>query len=59
VGIAFEECWARFEEAIKLLRSLMQRNAPPFRGQFYAEASTLLERFPTQEPGVPMWIGSS
>ena len=58
VGIAFEERWKRFDEAIKLLRSLLQRNAPPFRGQFYAEASTPLEPFPAQEPGVPIWIGS-
>jgi probable F420-dependent oxidoreductase len=57
-GIAFEERWKRFEEAIKLLRRLLHRNAPPFRGQFYAEASTRLEPFPAQEPGVPIWIGS-
>ena len=58
VGIAFEERWKRFEEAIQLLRSLLQRGAPPFRGQFYAEDSTPLEPFPAQEPGVPIWIGS-
>src|SRR6266571_6639143 len=58
VGIAFEERWKRFDEAIQLLRSLLHRNAPPFRGQFYAEASTPLEPFPAQEPGVPIWIGS-
>ena len=58
VGMAFEERWKRFDEAIQLLRSLLQRDAPPFRGQFYAQASTLLEPFPTQEPGVPIWIGS-
>src|SRR5215472_6754385 len=57
-GIAFEERWKRFDEAIQLLRSLLHRNAPPFRGQFYAEASTPLEPFPAQEPGVPIWIGS-
>src|SRR5207237_8785380 len=32
VGIAFEERWKRFEEAIQLLRSLLQGDAPPFRG---------------------------
>jgi alkanesulfonate monooxygenase SsuD/methylene tetrahydromethanopterin reductase-like flavin-dependent oxidoreductase (luciferase family) len=58
VGIAFEERWKRFEEAIQLLRSLLSRTAPPFSGQFYAEASEPLEPFPTQEPGVPIWIGS-
>jgi alkanesulfonate monooxygenase SsuD/methylene tetrahydromethanopterin reductase-like flavin-dependent oxidoreductase (luciferase family) len=58
VGSAFEERWKRFEEAIQLLRSLLQRGAPLFSGQFYAEASTPLEPFPAQEPGVPIWIGS-
>ena len=58
VGIAFEERWKRFDEAIRLLRSLLQRDAPPFRGQFYAGDTTRLEPFPVQEPGVPIWIGS-
>jgi alkanesulfonate monooxygenase SsuD/methylene tetrahydromethanopterin reductase-like flavin-dependent oxidoreductase (luciferase family) len=58
VGIAFEERWKRFEEAIQLLRSLLQRDAPPFRGQFYGSEATRLEPFPAQEPGVPIWIGS-
>src|SRR5437667_1022015 len=58
VGIAFEERWKRFDEAIQLLRSLLQRDAPSFRGQFYVQASTPLEPFPAQETGVPIWIGS-
>jgi alkanesulfonate monooxygenase SsuD/methylene tetrahydromethanopterin reductase-like flavin-dependent oxidoreductase (luciferase family) len=58
VGIAFEERWKRFDEAIQLLRSLLQREVPPFRGQFYASEATRLEPFPVQEPGVPIWIGS-
>jgi alkanesulfonate monooxygenase SsuD/methylene tetrahydromethanopterin reductase-like flavin-dependent oxidoreductase (luciferase family) len=57
VSIAFEERWKRFEEAIQLLRSLLQHDVPPFRGQFYAGDSTRLEPFPVQEPGVPIWIG--
>jgi len=58
VGIAFEERWKRFDEAIQLLRSLLQQDVPAFRGQFYAGDSTRLEPFPVQEPGVPIWIGS-
>ena len=58
VGIAFEERWKRFEEAIYLLHRLLERTAPPFSGHFYAQASEPLEPFPTQEPGVPIWIGS-
>jgi alkanesulfonate monooxygenase SsuD/methylene tetrahydromethanopterin reductase-like flavin-dependent oxidoreductase (luciferase family) len=58
VGIAFEERWKRLEEAIQLLRSLLQRNAPPFTSQFYAQPSAPLEPLPAQELGVPIWIGS-
>ena len=58
VGIAFEERWKRFDEAIQLLRSLLQHDVPPFKGQFYAGDSTRLEPFPVQEPDVPIWIGS-
>src|SRR5712692_3657580 len=58
VGIAFEERWKRFEEALQLLRRLLQRDIPPFRGQFYAGDTTRLEPFPAQAPGVPIWIGS-
>ena len=57
-AIAFEERWKRFDESIQLLRSLLQREVPPFRGQFYAGDTTRLEPFPVQEPGVPIWIGS-
>lgn len=39
-GIAFEERWKRFDEAIQLLRSLLQHDVPAFRGQFYAGDST-------------------
>src|SRR6516225_6285029 len=54
VGIAFEERWKRLEEAIQLLRSLLQRNASPFTSQYYTQPSTPLEPFPAQEPGVPI-----
>ncbi|HEV8190138.1 MAG TPA: LLM class flavin-dependent oxidoreductase [Ktedonobacterales bacterium] len=57
-GIAFEERWPRFDEAVQLLRSLLQRDTLPFQGTFYTQASTSLEPFPVQEPGVPIWIGS-
>jgi alkanesulfonate monooxygenase SsuD/methylene tetrahydromethanopterin reductase-like flavin-dependent oxidoreductase (luciferase family) len=57
-AIAFEERWKRFDESIQLLRSLLQREVPPFQGQFYAGDTIRLEPFPMQEPGVPLWIGS-
>lgn len=57
-GVAFEERWKRFDETIQLLRSLLQPDAPPFSGQFYAGDTTHLEPLPVQESGVPIWIGS-
>jgi luciferase-like monooxygenase len=58
VGIAFEGRWKRFDEAIQLLRRLLQRDVPPFTSQFYAPPATPLEPFPAQELGMPIWIGS-
>lgn len=57
-GIAFEERWKRFDEAVQLLRCLLCPDAPPFRGHFYAWESTRLEPLPVQESGPPIWIGS-
>src|SRR6266571_7225639 len=57
-GIAFEERWKRFDEAVQLLRCLLCPDAPPFSGQFYAWEMTRLEPFPVQESGPPIWIGS-
>ncbi len=58
MGIAFEERWKRFDEAIKLLRRLLQQDTHPFTSQFYVPPVTPLEPIPIQEPGVPIWIGS-
>jgi alkanesulfonate monooxygenase SsuD/methylene tetrahydromethanopterin reductase-like flavin-dependent oxidoreductase (luciferase family) len=58
VGIAFEERWKRFDEAVQVLRCLLRTDAPPFHGQFYAADQTRLEPFPAQESGLPIWIGS-
>jgi alkanesulfonate monooxygenase SsuD/methylene tetrahydromethanopterin reductase-like flavin-dependent oxidoreductase (luciferase family) len=57
-GIAFEERWKRFDEAVQMLRCLLCPDAPPFSGHFYAWESTRLEPFPVQQSGPPIWIGS-
>jgi alkanesulfonate monooxygenase SsuD/methylene tetrahydromethanopterin reductase-like flavin-dependent oxidoreductase (luciferase family) len=57
-GIAFEERWKRFDEAVQMLRCLLYQDAAPFSGHFYAWERTRLEPFPVQEPGPPIWIGS-
>jgi alkanesulfonate monooxygenase SsuD/methylene tetrahydromethanopterin reductase-like flavin-dependent oxidoreductase (luciferase family) len=58
VGLTFEERWPRFDEAVRLLKSLLHRNAEPFSGSFYPSPSAPLEPHSVQEPGVPIWIGS-
>jgi alkanesulfonate monooxygenase SsuD/methylene tetrahydromethanopterin reductase-like flavin-dependent oxidoreductase (luciferase family) len=57
-GIAFEERWKRFDEAVQMLRCLLDPGAPHFSGNFYAWEMTRLEPFPVQESGPPIWIGS-
>jgi len=57
-GIAFEERWKRFDEAVQMLRSLLNPDALPFNGHFYAYENTRLEPFPVQQSGPPIWVGS-
>jgi len=57
-GVAFEERWKRFDEAVQMLRCLLCPDVPPFSGNFYASEMTRLEPFPVQESGPPIWIGS-
>ena len=58
VGIAFEERWKRLDEAVQALRALWDREAPALKGNFYDTQGTVLEPFPAQESGPPIWVGS-
>jgi alkanesulfonate monooxygenase SsuD/methylene tetrahydromethanopterin reductase-like flavin-dependent oxidoreductase (luciferase family) len=58
VGIPFEERWKRLEEAIQALRALWNRDSAVFRGRFYNTEGILLEPFPAQPSGPPIWVGS-
>jgi alkanesulfonate monooxygenase SsuD/methylene tetrahydromethanopterin reductase-like flavin-dependent oxidoreductase (luciferase family) len=58
VGIPFEERWKRFEEAIQTLRALWSQSGAVFKGRFYNTEGIVLEPFPTQESGPPIWVGS-
>ena len=58
VGIPFEERWKRLEEAIQALRVLWNRDSAVFRGRFYNTEGILLEPFPAQPSGPPIWVGS-
>jgi alkanesulfonate monooxygenase SsuD/methylene tetrahydromethanopterin reductase-like flavin-dependent oxidoreductase (luciferase family) len=57
VNIAFEERWKRFDEAVQLLRHLLQGEDTPFAGHFYSEVVPSLEPLPVQKRGIPIWIG--
>jgi len=56
-GIAFEERWKRFGEAVAVLRHLLRGEAVP-SARFYPLGEVALEPAPAREGGVPIWIGS-
>lgn len=58
VGIPFEERWKRLEEAVRAMRALWLREGSSFKGEFYSTEGIVLEPYPTQQPGPPIWIGS-
>ena len=57
LGIPFEERWKRFDEAISLLRALLEREPPPGGAHFYRVPPDL-ELAPAPLAGIPLWIGS-
>jgi alkanesulfonate monooxygenase SsuD/methylene tetrahydromethanopterin reductase-like flavin-dependent oxidoreductase (luciferase family) len=59
LGIAFEERWGRFEEAVAALRTLLNGEPRPDSDRYWRLPSDLeLEPAPCQRGGVPLWIGS-
>jgi alkanesulfonate monooxygenase SsuD/methylene tetrahydromethanopterin reductase-like flavin-dependent oxidoreductase (luciferase family) len=57
-GIAWEERWPRFEEAVQALRALLRPDGPPFVGRFYSTEGIELLPAGTRPEGPPIWIGS-
>jgi len=58
VGIPFEERWKRLDEVIPTLRSLWNEEGTAFKGKFYNTEGIMLEPFPAQKFGPPIWVGS-
>jgi probable F420-dependent oxidoreductase len=58
VGISFEERWARFGEAVAVMRALWDRDQAPFVGRYYDTTGATLLPPPAQPKGPPIWIGS-
>jgi alkanesulfonate monooxygenase SsuD/methylene tetrahydromethanopterin reductase-like flavin-dependent oxidoreductase (luciferase family) len=58
VGIRFEERWPRFDEAVRVLRALLEGGPWPEGLRFYPPADVRLAPPPRQSGGIPLWIGS-
>jgi alkanesulfonate monooxygenase SsuD/methylene tetrahydromethanopterin reductase-like flavin-dependent oxidoreductase (luciferase family) len=59
LGVSFDERWKRFDEAIAVLRALLQGKPRPERAQYYPVPSDVrLSPPPRDEGGIPLWIGS-
>jgi alkanesulfonate monooxygenase SsuD/methylene tetrahydromethanopterin reductase-like flavin-dependent oxidoreductase (luciferase family) len=57
-GIAFEERWTRFDEAIRALRALLSSDSAEFVGAFYSTEGIALEPRPRRQGCPPIWIAS-
>ncbi len=59
LGVPFDERWKRFDEAITVLRALLEGMPPPNEAQYYRVSSDVeLAPAPHHGRGVPLWIGS-
>jgi alkanesulfonate monooxygenase SsuD/methylene tetrahydromethanopterin reductase-like flavin-dependent oxidoreductase (luciferase family) len=58
VRVPFEERWQRFDEAVGLLKALLQPGAAADSGTYYATPAEGLSPSPQQRRGIPLWIGS-
>ena len=58
VRVPFEERWQRFDEAVGLLKALLQPGTAADSGTYYATPAEGLSPSPQQRRGVPLWIGS-
>ena len=59
IGLPFDERWPRFEEAVRVLRTLLRGEpAPPGETRFYPVPEAPLAPPPRRDGGVPLWIGS-
>jgi alkanesulfonate monooxygenase SsuD/methylene tetrahydromethanopterin reductase-like flavin-dependent oxidoreductase (luciferase family) len=58
IGVPFDERWRRFDEAIRILRSLLGRDTRSFAGRFYSTDGLALEPPPSNPAGPPIWVAS-
>ena len=58
VGVPFDERWARLEEAIPLVKALVQSTELPAPGTYYPIPAQELNPSPHHASGIPVWAGS-
>src|SRR5215210_6360510 len=59
LGVSFEERWQRFDEALAVLRTLLEGEPMPEQPRFYPLAPDVeLAPSPWRRAGIPLWIGS-
>src|SRR3954469_9148848 len=59
LGIPFEERWKRFDEALAVLRALLNGEPLPERPSYYPVTPDFeLEPGPWRQEGIPLWVGS-
>ena len=58
VGVAFEDRWERFDEAVVILRALLRDEPLPDRMRHFALPDARLAPVLRRQDGLPVWIGS-
>jgi alkanesulfonate monooxygenase SsuD/methylene tetrahydromethanopterin reductase-like flavin-dependent oxidoreductase (luciferase family) len=58
VGVAFEERWQRFEEAVGLVRALLRGEIASSPGRYYPVPQARMSPLPAEVGAIPLWIGS-
>jgi alkanesulfonate monooxygenase SsuD/methylene tetrahydromethanopterin reductase-like flavin-dependent oxidoreductase (luciferase family) len=58
LGVPFEERWARFDEALVVLRALVRGDRPPPNTRFFRLPDAALAPPPRRDGGIPLWVGS-
>jgi alkanesulfonate monooxygenase SsuD/methylene tetrahydromethanopterin reductase-like flavin-dependent oxidoreductase (luciferase family) len=58
IGTPFDERWPRFEESVRILRTLLRDEPAPPETRFFPVPEPRLAPPPRRAGGVPLWIGS-
>ncbi len=57
-GVPFAERWQRFDEAVRVLRVLLGKDAAPFHGTFYSSDAMTAEPLTPGTGTPPLWLAS-